>query len=89
VDDGETAFAAYPTAIAREDTCIVQDGSLVQQDATSMHGSGKRYLVGVEEVEAGPAEHLMRSVAKDVDDGLGRIEDICIRTQVLGLGDVC
>lgn len=87
MDNGETAFAAYPTAIAREDTCIVQDGSLVQQDATSMHGSGKGYLVGVEEVEAGPAEYLMRSIAKDIDDGLGRIEDIGIRSQILG--DVC
>lgn len=81
--DGKAALAAYPAAIAREYAGIVKNRSLVEKNTATMDGASEWHLVRMKVVKAGPAEDLSGRVAEDVNDGLGRVQDIGIRSQVL------
>ena len=52
MDDGEAAFAGHPLARSGENARIVQDGGLVEEDASAVNGSRKRHLFGMEVVES-------------------------------------
>ena len=83
VHDGEAALATDPVALAVPDAAVGQDGGLVEVDAATMELLGEGDLVGVEEVPAGLVDDLVRGMAEDVDDGVGRVENVGI------LGEIC
>lgn len=80
--DGEAAFAAYPLAGPRQDAGIVEDGGLVEQDASAVDGPRKRHLVGVEVVKCRLAPDLVGLVPQDVEDRVGGEEDVGIGSEV-------
>lgn len=51
MNDSEAAFAAHPLTRPGEDTGIVEDGGLVEEDASAVDGTCKRHLIGMEIVE--------------------------------------
>jgi len=51
VNNGETAFTADPLAVLGENASIVQNSSLIEQDALSMNGAGEVHFVRVEIVK--------------------------------------
>jgi len=79
VNDREDAFGAYPATVARAKTCIVQNSSLVQQDAATMDGSRIRDLLWVKIFEGGPARYLLWRVTKNFKDGIRGVKDVGIR----------
>jgi hypothetical protein len=82
MDDGKTAFAAHPLPVLGDDARIVQDGGLVEQDASAVDRAGKRHLLGVEILEGGLAPDLVGLVAQDVENRIGGKEDVGIRGEV-------
>lgn len=71
VDNAETAFTDSPAPIAIANVTIGQNGSLVHHHAARMQPLGGLKILLAEEVPRRSADHLIRSVAKDVDDGIG------------------
>lgn len=61
----------------------MKNRGLVEKNTATMDGASEWHLVRMKVVKARPAEDLSGSVAEDVNDGLGRVEDIGIRSQVL------
>lgn len=61
----------------------MKNRSLVEKNTATMDGASEWHLIRMKVVKAGPAEDLSGSVAEDVNDGLGRVQDIGIRSQVL------
>lgn len=47
-----------------------------------MKGFRQRKLLRVEEVPAGPVDDLIGSVAEDVDNGIGAVEDVSIEGEI-------
>ena len=82
MDDCEAALAAHPLAVPREDASIVQDGGLVEQDASAVDGPRKRHLVRVEVVERRLSPDLVGLVAQDVEERIGGKEDVCFGREV-------
>ena len=82
VDDGEAAFAAHPLASPREDASIVEDGSLVEQDASAVDKVRKWHLVRVEIVERRISPDLVGLVAQDIEKRVGGKEDVGFRGEV-------
>lgn len=82
VDDGEAAFAADPVALAVLQAAVGQDGRLVEAHAAAVAGLGQWQLVGVEEVPDGAVDDLIGRVAENVDNGVGRVENMGIVGEV-------
>jgi hypothetical protein len=82
VDNGEAALASDPVALAILDTTVRQDGSLVEPHSSTVELLCYRDLVGMKEVPARAVDHLIWSVAEDVDNRIGRVEDMCILGKV-------
>jgi hypothetical protein len=82
VDDGEAALAADPIALAVPDATVGQHGGLVEPHASTMELLCDRDLLGMEEVPAGPIDDLIRGVAEDVDNRVGRVEDVRVLGEV-------
>jgi hypothetical protein len=82
VDNGEAAFTADPLSLTVLESAVGQDGSLVEVYSSAILCSGERKLVWVEELPDGSIDDLVRRVAKDVDDGVGRVENVCVVGQV-------
>jgi hypothetical protein len=82
MNDGEDALTADPAATPRAKTNIVKHGGLVEEDATRVNGTCKRDLVRMEEVKGGFVLYFVRVIPEDLDDGVGRKEDVRIRTQI-------
>jgi hypothetical protein len=76
-------FTADPAATPRAKTNIVKHGGLVEEDATRVNGTCKRDLVRMEEVKGGFVLYFVRVIPEDLDDGVGRKEDVRIRTQIM------
>ena len=82
VDDGEAALAAHPIALAILDAAVAQHGGLVEPHAPTVKPLRDRHLVRVEEVPNGPVDDLVWRVAQDVDNGVGRIEDMGVLGEI-------
>jgi len=82
VDDREAALASDPVALSVLDATVGQDGSLVEPHASTVELLGDWDFLGMEEVPAGAIDDLVRSVAEDVDNGVGRVEDMSILGEV-------
>jgi hypothetical protein len=82
VDNGKAALASDPVALAVLYTAIRQDGSLIESHSSTVQLFRYGDLVGVKEVPAGAIDHLIWSVAKDVDNRIRRVEDMCILSKV-------
>ena len=83
VDDGEAAFAANPVALAVPQPAVGQDGGLVESDAAAVLLFRQRELFWVEELPHRPVDDLIGRVAEDVDNRVGRVQDVGI------VGEVC
>lgn len=83
VDNGETALASHPVALAVADAAVGQDGGLVEVHATLVELLRERNLLWMKKVPAGAVDNLVRSMAEDVNDRVGGVEDVSI------LGEVC
>jgi len=83
VDDGEAAFAADPVALTVPQATVGQDGSLVESDAAAVLLSRQWELFGMEELPHGPVDDLIRRMTEDVDNRVGRVQDVGI------VGEVC
>ena len=80
--DSKAALAGHPQARLGLDPGIVQDGSLVQQDASAVDGAGKGHLIWVKVVEGRFPFYLIRRVAQNVLDRVGGEQDVGIRGKV-------
>lgn len=80
MDDSEAALATNPAAVTRVNTGIMQNRSLVKEHTATMDGAGERHLLRVKVVKARPAEDFSGGVTEYVDDGLGCVEYIGIRS---------
>jgi hypothetical protein len=83
VDDGEAAFATDPFSLAVLQAAVGQDSSLVQSDAALMVGFGQREFIRMEELPDGAIDHLVGRMAEDVDNGVGRVQDVGV------IGEIC
>lgn len=52
VNNCEATLAIHPTAINRQDACIMQNSGLIESHTSTMDRTGKWNLVGVEKVKA-------------------------------------
>ena len=82
MDDREAAFAAHPLASPGEDASIVQDGGLVEQDASAVDRTRKRHLVRVEIVERRLSPDLVGLEAQDIEKRVGGKEYVCFGREV-------
>jgi hypothetical protein len=76
VDDGEATFAPYPVPLAVLDAAVCQDCGLVELHASQVKLLGERPVLLMEEIPGGPIDDLVRGVAKDINYGVGRVEDV-------------
>lgn len=83
VDHAEATFAVDPFSFTTDQVAIRQHSRLVHMDAAAMELPRDWYCFGPEEVPAGPIDYLIRSVAEDVHNGVG-----CIQNSSL-IGEVC
>lgn len=79
VNNRKDAFAAHPATVTRAKTCIVQNGSLVQQDAATMDGSRIGNFLWVKVFKGRPAMYLLWRVTKNFKDGIRGVKDVGIR----------
>jgi hypothetical protein len=79
MDNREAAFAAYPVAIPRTETRIMQNSSLVQQDAATMDGPRIWDFLWMEVIKSGLAKHLLWGVPKNFKYGIRGVEYVGIR----------
>ena len=82
VHDGKAALATDPLPLTVQDLTVGKYGSLVQRDATLVEFAGEWLLLRVEEVPGGPANNLVRGVAKDIDNRIRRVEDASLAGEV-------
>jgi hypothetical protein len=61
---------------------MVQDGGLVEEDASAVNGSRKRHLFGMEIVERRLSPDLIGLVAQDIEKRVGGKEDGGFRSEV-------
>ena len=61
---------------------MVQDGGLVEEDASTVNGTRKRHLFGMEIVESRVSPDLIRLVTQDVEKRVGGKEDVSLRGEV-------
>lgn len=76
VNDREAAFAPYPIPLAVLDAAVCQDCGLVELHASQVELLGERPVLLMEEIPGGPIDDLVRSVAEDINNGVGRVEDV-------------
>jgi len=76
VDNGETALAANPLSTLAEYITVGQYGCLVHDHLPLMELLGIWQLIFVEEVPGGPIDDLIWCVAENVDDRVGRVENV-------------
>jgi hypothetical protein len=82
VNDGEATLTADPLSLAVLEPAIGQDSGLVEVDASAILCSGERKLIGMEELPDGPINDLIGGVTENVDDGVGRVKNVCVVGQV-------
>jgi hypothetical protein len=84
VYDGKAAFTAHPLAGFGEDAGIMEDGGLVEQHASAVDGTCKRYLVGMEVVKCGFPPDFIGLVAENIENRVGSKEYVGIGGEVWG-----
>jgi hypothetical protein len=82
VDDGEAALATDPVALAILDAAVRQYGSLVEPYASIMELLCNRYLIGMEKIPDRTVDNLVGSMAENVNNGVGCIENVGMVGQV-------
>jgi len=75
VNDGKTALATDPLRLSVLYPTVCEDSRLVQGDTLLLELAGEGQVFGGEEVPRRAVDDFIGSVAEDVDDGVGRIED--------------
>jgi hypothetical protein len=83
VDDGEAAFATDPFTLAVLEAAIGQNGGLVQSYAAAVLGSCQGEFIWMKKLPHGAIDYLVRRMAEDVDNGVGRVQDVGV------IGEVC
>lgn len=82
VDDREAAFAANPVTLAVPDAAVGQDGRFVEPHTAVVELLRDRDFVRMKKVPDGAVDNLIRRVSQDVDNGVGRVEDMGIIAEV-------
>jgi len=75
VYDSKAALATHPPAVSVPHPTICQDGRLVHLHALLMVLAREGQLLGREVLPGGAVDDFIWSIAEDVDDGVGGIED--------------
>jgi hypothetical protein len=76
VDDGETALAANPLTVLAQDVAVSQHGCFVHDNLPLVELLSIGQFILVEEVPCGTVDDLIWCVAENVDDRVGRVEDV-------------
>lgn len=76
VDDGETALAANPLTVLAQDVAVSQHGCFVHDNLLLVELLSIGQFILVEEVPCGTVDDLIWCVAENVDDRVGRVEDV-------------
>jgi hypothetical protein len=76
VDDGKTTLAANPLAILAQYVAVGQHGCLVHDNLPLVELLSIGQFILVEEVPCGTVDDLIWCVAENVDDRVGRVEDM-------------
>lgn len=82
VDDREAAFAAQPLTGLGENANIVEDGRLIEQDASAVDRTREWHLLGMEVVESGLPPDLIRLVAQNIENRVRGKENVGIGSEV-------
>jgi hypothetical protein len=82
VDNGETALAANPLASLAQYVAVGQHSRLVHDDLPLMKLLGIGQFILVEKVPCGMVNDFIWCVAKDVDDRVGRVEDMRLGCEI-------
>jgi len=76
VDNREATFASYPVPLTVLDAAVCQDCGLVKLHTSQMELLGERPVLLMEEIPGRPIDDLVRGVAEDINNGVGRVEDV-------------
>jgi hypothetical protein len=82
VDNGKTALAANPLASLAQHITVGQHGRLVHDNLPLMEFLSIRQFIFVEEVPCGTVDNLIWCVAEDIDDRVGRVEDMRLGCEI-------
>jgi len=82
VDNGETALADNPLAILAQYIAIGQHSRLVHDHLPLMELLGIGQFILVEEFPGRTVDDLIWCVTEDVDDRVGRVEDMRLRCEI-------
>jgi hypothetical protein len=83
IDNGEATLASYPVALAVFNTAVCQYGSFVELHTSQMELLGEGSVLDMKEVPGRSVDDLVRGVAEDINNGVGRVENMST------LGKVC
>ena len=82
VDNGKTALAANPLASLAQHITVGQHGRFVHDDLPLMELLSIGQFIFVEEVPCGTVDNLIWCVAEDIDDRVGRVEDMRLGCEI-------
>lgn len=82
VHNRETAFAADPVSLTVLEATVGQHSCLVKRYSATIFGLGEVQLLRVEELPYRAIDDLVRRVTENVDNGVRRVQDVCLFGQI-------
>jgi hypothetical protein len=82
VDNRKAALTADPFSLAILESAVRQHGCLVETYSSAILGLGNRKLIWVEKLPDGSIDNLIRRVAENVDNRVGRVKNAGVVGQI-------